>query len=1303
MTLTFDRRRLPVPASVAVNIRENTLQPVIDLRVTPTATATLNLVRFTTSTEIEVSVAVDAILNVETTGSVTLADGNTNLNLFVSKGPSTRIAIFGNSIGNGEVRVTARGRGDGTGAEQETRAVNVMVSTPILVITGVSPSTINLLTRETTVVTVSVSAIGGHSSTLTATVIGTGNVASVTPTEMPSVAAGTATMFTVTAGLVAGNETLMLKAENPDYESASIEVPVNVSLRSIELSAEPSPLEIVTGESTNLTITAGATTATITISVAAGGEDIINAAAVTGSYELTLDNTAVVVAVEGGVSGTTTLTIEAVAAGYETTRATVEVDVLERLSLAAEPVRVDLVAGASTQISVRVSRIEGSEVTVEIAASTGLRVEPTSVTLTDRSVPGVTTVTAGADYSGTATVTFEAVGYESTLVSVTITRAPPPELGQINLSVIPPAVEIVTGESTPISISVSTTATITITGGGSTASVPAAVVPFTVGKDQSTTINVFGDRSGTTTLTIEAVAAGYETTRTTVEVDVLERLSLAAEPVRVDLVAGASTQISVRVSRIEGSEVTVEIAASTGLRVEPTSVTLTDRAVPGVTTVTAGADYSGTATVTFEAVGYESTLVSVTITRAPTPELGQINLSVIPPAVEIVTGESTPISISVSTTATITITGGGSTASVPAAVVPFTVGKDQSTTINVFGDMSGTTTLTIEAVAAGYETTRTTVEVEVLERLSLAAEPVRVDLVAGASTQISVRVSRIEGSEVTVEIAASTGLRVEPTSVRLTDRAVPGVTTVTAGADYSGTATVTFEAVGYESTLVSVTITRAPTPELGQINLSVIPPAVEIVTGESTPISISVSTTATITITGGGSTASVPAAVVPFTVGKDQSTTINVFGVRSGTTTLTIEAVAAGYETTRTTVEVEVLERLSLAAEPVRVDLVAGASTQISVRVSRIEGSEVTVEIAASTGLRVEPTSVTLTDRSVPGVTTVTAGADYSGTATVTFEAVGYESTLVSVTITRAPTPELGQINLSVIPPAVEIVTGESTPISISVSTTATITITGGGSTASVPAAVVPFTVGKDQSTTINVFGVRSGTTTLTIEAVAAGYETTRTTVEVEVLERLSLAAEPVRVDLVAGASTQISVRVSRIEGSEVTVEIAASTGLRVEPTSVTLTDRAVPGVTTVTAGADYSGTATVTFEAVGYESTLVSVTITRAPTPELGQINLSVIPPAVEIVTGESTPISISVSTTATITITGGGSTASVPAAVVPFTVGKDQSTTINVFGDMSGTTTLTIEAVAAGYETTRTTVEVEVLERLSLAADAA
>ena len=139
---------------------------------------------------------------------------------------------------------------------------------------------------------------------------------------------------------------------------------------------------------------------------------------------------------------------------------------------------------------------------------------------------------------------------------------------------------------------------------------------------------------------------------------------------------------------------------------------------------------------------------------------------------------------------------------------------------------------------------------------------------------------------------------------------------------------------------------------------------------------------------------------------------------------------------------------------------------------------------------------------------------DYSGTATVTFEAVGYESTLVSVTITRAPTPELGPINLGVAPPALEIVTGASTPISISVLATATITIT--SDPEGIAEAPASFGLNENGSTQIDVFGVRSGATTLTITAAAVGYVTARATVEVEVLERLSIVAEPDRVDLVA-------------------------------------------------------------------------------------------------------------------------------------------------------------------------------------------
>ena len=154
-------------AMVTVEITDNIPQPEIELVVVPTTV--LNLVRFT-STEITVRVSVDANVGVSVDGGVVKLidsdDGSRvdSINLSLSGGMSTRIGIFGNSVGNGEVTVTANGDGDGAGAEQETQTVSVMVIKPSLVITGVSPSTINLLTREETVVTVSVRAEAGEPS-----------------------------------------------------------------------------------------------------------------------------------------------------------------------------------------------------------------------------------------------------------------------------------------------------------------------------------------------------------------------------------------------------------------------------------------------------------------------------------------------------------------------------------------------------------------------------------------------------------------------------------------------------------------------------------------------------------------------------------------------------------------------------------------------------------------------------------------------------------------------------------------------------------------------------------------------------------------------------------------------------------------------------------------------------------------------------------------------------------------------------------------------------------------------------------
>ena len=240
---------------MTVNITENDPQQ-IGLKVI--SSTELSLVRFT-GTEITVRVEVAADLTVKAEGAVRLAGDSALVSSnLVAMGP-TQIEISGVSEGEGTVTFTVSGDRKAT----DTVVVSVTVTRPTLVISEVRPSNINLLTRETTVVTVSVSAVGDPSSTLKATVTGTGN--SVTPTEITGVRVGTATTFTVTAGLDAGDETLTLTAHHPDYDSTSTEVDVSVSLRPLELNVEPSPLMIVTEMSAILTIEVQ-TTATITIS-----------------------------------------------------------------------------------------------------------------------------------------------------------------------------------------------------------------------------------------------------------------------------------------------------------------------------------------------------------------------------------------------------------------------------------------------------------------------------------------------------------------------------------------------------------------------------------------------------------------------------------------------------------------------------------------------------------------------------------------------------------------------------------------------------------------------------------------------------------------------------------------------------------------------------------------------------------------------------------------------------------------------------------------------------------------------------
>ena len=205
--------------------RRHTLQQ-IGLKVE--GSTELSLVRFT-STIIEVSVEVDATLNVETTGAVILVGAQSEYSL-TGGADATQIQIRGESVGQGTVTFTV----SGVRKAMDTVEVSVTVTQPKLVIRA-STSVLNIEADQTTAeLTVTVMAVGGHSSTLTAMVIGietgTGmrNVASVTPTKIENVMDNTPTIFIV-EGLVTSTATLTLTASHPFYDPASTEILVQVT------------------------------------------------------------------------------------------------------------------------------------------------------------------------------------------------------------------------------------------------------------------------------------------------------------------------------------------------------------------------------------------------------------------------------------------------------------------------------------------------------------------------------------------------------------------------------------------------------------------------------------------------------------------------------------------------------------------------------------------------------------------------------------------------------------------------------------------------------------------------------------------------------------------------------------------------------------------------------------------------------------------------------------------------------------------------------------------------------------------
>ena len=970
------------------------------------------------STEITVSVDIAADLTVRAEGAVRLTGDNALVRTNLGEMGSTQIEISGVSEGKGTVSFTVSGARKAT----DTVVVSVDVTRPTLVISEVSPSNINLLTRETTVVTVSVSAVGNHRSTLTAMVTGIGN--SVTPTEIIGVRAGTPATFTVTVGLAARDETLTLTASHPLYDSARTEVDVSVSLRPLELSVEPSPLEVVIGTSKILMIGVSATEG-VTLTVTVRDANIIEELA--AEYLLMSGETSTEITVRGNNIGDTTLTMTAEAEGYTSPTRTVSIEVLDLLRIEADTDRLSLVEGGdSTELRVSLNRIDADSgtvtVTINLQLGSELTVVPSSLEFTDTETRTVM-VRAKNDiddeYIGIRdeTLTLTADDYAMATVTVNITDNDPQPIGlEVGLTEL----SLVRFASTEITVSVRIAADLMVKAEGAVRLTgDSALVRTNLGEMGSTQIEISGVSEGKGTVTF-TVSGDRKATDTVVVSVTVTRPTLVISASADELVIEARTTeaLTVSVSAIGDHRSTLTATVMGNTDVASVSPEMTPRVTTATFTVEGLDEGDTTIRLTASRPDYESTSIDVTVNVYFPPV--RLNVPSSLQFEERATGLLT-VAVIDSTQATITIrSGNDKIASVSSQAFTFMGGEtNNSTGIVVNGVGIGMTTLTIEASADGYATETATVMVDVLNRFRIEAIPVSLSLVeGGASTEISVSLSRIDAGRdtvtVTIKLQLGSELTVVPSSLEFTGMETRTVM-VRAKNDVDGEyigirdETLTLTADDYTTAMVTVEITDDDPQPIGlKVTSST---DLDLVRFASTEITVRVVVDAVLNVETTDEVSLV--GVVPSVlIGGADATRIQIRGERIGEGTVTFTVSGERKETATEVVTVTVSKpTLMISASTSELTIEADQTTAgLTVTVSAADQDDLTgvtltamINIDDESVASVTPTTIPGVEANVPEIFTVEGLV--RGTAMLTLMASHPDyisaDTTITVNVTR--------------------------------------------------------------------------------------------------------------------------------------------------------------------------------------------------------------------------------------------------------------------------------------------------------------
>jgi subtilase family serine protease len=250
-------------------------------KITPTVTVTPSASQITTAQSLSVTVSVNGGSGTSTaTGSVTLASGSYTSAATTLSGGSTSITIPAGSLATGTDTLTATYTPDSTSSpvyNPATGTGSVTVTAKETPSVTVAPSPASITTAQSTMVTITVGAVGGYGTPTGSVTLTSGSYSSAVTT----LASGSASI-TIPAGSLATGTDMLMATYTPDSTSSPVynpatgtqSVTVTVAKKTATVTVSPSAASVTVAESLTVTISvnggSGNPTPTGSVTLASG-------------------------------------------------------------------------------------------------------------------------------------------------------------------------------------------------------------------------------------------------------------------------------------------------------------------------------------------------------------------------------------------------------------------------------------------------------------------------------------------------------------------------------------------------------------------------------------------------------------------------------------------------------------------------------------------------------------------------------------------------------------------------------------------------------------------------------------------------------------------------------------------------------------------------------------------------------------------------------------------------------------------------------------------------------------------------